>query len=173
MKACCVAPAAGVAPSTAAAAGTGLGLAANPADAAAARVALGAGVGDYNVDGALTNALWYVEALKWNQANKDSTFAVPNDAKPVYIVVARPFIEHLMHSAVVAVAGRDTGATLFGPADMCAAPPPGTGGSSDSGTQRRTCNLTALRLRAQANLGEHASEATFRHLMDFASSRVW
>lgn len=35
---------------------------------------------------------------------------------PVEIVIARPFIEHLMLSAVVAVAGRDTGATLFGPA---------------------------------------------------------
>ena len=34
------------------------------------------------------------------------------------IVIARPFIEHLMMSAVMAVAGRDTGATLFGPADM-------------------------------------------------------
>jgi hypothetical protein len=39
---------------------------------------------------------------------------------PVEIVIARPFIEHLMLSAVVAVAGRDTGATLFGPADMSA-----------------------------------------------------
>lgn len=34
------------------------------------------------------------------------------------VVIARPFIEHLMMSAVMAVAGRDTGATLFGPADM-------------------------------------------------------
>ena len=34
------------------------------------------------------------------------------------IVLARPFIEHLMHSAILCVAGRDTGATLFGPADM-------------------------------------------------------
>tara|TARA_B110000858_G_scaffold149339_1_gene169837 strand:- start:309 stop:1025 length:717 start_codon:yes stop_codon:yes gene_type:complete len=39
---------------------------------------------------------------------------------PVEIVIARPFIEHLMLSAIVCVAGRDTGATLFGPADMCA-----------------------------------------------------
>jgi len=37
---------------------------------------------------------------------------------PIEIVIARPFIEHLMLSAVVAVSGRDTGATLFGPADM-------------------------------------------------------
>lgn len=35
---------------------------------------------------------------------------------PIEIVIARPFIEHLMLSAVVAVSGRDTGATLFGPA---------------------------------------------------------
>jgi len=34
------------------------------------------------------------------------------------IVVARPFIEHAMLSAVLAVAGSDTGATCFGPSDM-------------------------------------------------------
>jgi hypothetical protein len=38
----------------------------------------------------------------------------------VYCVVARPFIEHIMQSAVMTVAGRDTGAMLFGPSDMCA-----------------------------------------------------
>lgn len=37
---------------------------------------------------------------------------------PVEIVIARPFIEHFMLSGIVTVAGRDTGATLFGPADM-------------------------------------------------------
>lgn len=36
----------------------------------------------------------------------------------IRIVIARPFIEHLMHSVIMAVSGRDTGATLFGPADM-------------------------------------------------------
>lgn len=35
---------------------------------------------------------------------------------PVEIVIARPFIEHLMLSGIVTVSGRDTGATLFGPA---------------------------------------------------------
>ena len=34
------------------------------------------------------------------------------------IVLARPFIEHLMHNVILTVSGRDTGATLFGPADM-------------------------------------------------------
>lgn len=38
--------------------------------------------------------------------------------KDIYIVIAKPFIEHLMHSAIAMVSGRDTGATLFGPADM-------------------------------------------------------
>jgi hypothetical protein len=37
---------------------------------------------------------------------------------PVEIVICRPFIEHLTLSAVVTVAGSETGATLFGPADM-------------------------------------------------------
>ena len=36
----------------------------------------------------------------------------------VSLVIARPFIEHRMMSAIMAVAGSDTGATLFGPADM-------------------------------------------------------
>lgn len=46
----------------------------------------------------------------------DSTWARID--KDIRIVVARPFIEHLMHSVIMAVSGRDTGATLFGPADM-------------------------------------------------------
>jgi len=36
----------------------------------------------------------------------------------INLVVARPFIEHVMHSAVMTVSGRDTGAMLFGPSDM-------------------------------------------------------
>lgn len=35
---------------------------------------------------------------------------------PFCIVIARPFIEHLMMSSIMTVSGRDTGATLFGPA---------------------------------------------------------
>lgn len=34
------------------------------------------------------------------------------------IVLARPFIEHAMLSAVLTVSGGDTGATIFGPSDM-------------------------------------------------------
>jgi hypothetical protein len=37
---------------------------------------------------------------------------------PVCITIVRPFIEHLMMSTICTVSGRDTGATLFGPADM-------------------------------------------------------
>merc|ERR1719201_1012687 len=36
----------------------------------------------------------------------------------ICITIARPFIEHLMMSCIATVSGRDTGATLFGPADM-------------------------------------------------------
>ena len=48
--------------------------------------------------------------------------------KDIYIVIAKPFIEHLMHSAIAMVSGRDTGATLFGPAGenptpLCASAP--------------------------------------------------
>ncbi|MBE34524.1 MAG: hypothetical protein CMI16_03025 [Opitutaceae bacterium] len=69
---------------------------------------------------------WLANARLLNAANKDCSsnnlnLVYPTNAanKKAYIVVARPFIEHLMHSAVVAVAGRDTGATLFGPAGVC------------------------------------------------------
>tara|TARA_B110000902_G_scaffold41353_1_gene44711 strand:- start:659 stop:2062 length:1404 start_codon:yes stop_codon:yes gene_type:complete len=37
---------------------------------------------------------------------------------PLCITICRPFMEHLMMSCVATVSGRDTGATLFGPADM-------------------------------------------------------
>jgi hypothetical protein len=36
----------------------------------------------------------------------------------VYCVVTRPFIEHMMMSAIMTVSGRETGAMLFGPSDM-------------------------------------------------------
>jgi hypothetical protein len=74
----------------------------------------------------------------------------------VYCVVARPFIEHLMHSAIMTVSGRDTGAMLFGPSDMCvpfvaplhlplARPSP-------CRPDRGCC------VRAQANLREHTGQ---------------
>jgi hypothetical protein len=57
---------------------------------------------------------------------------------PVEIIIARPFIEHLMMSAVIAVAGRDTGATLFGPADMSVDTADRTPGSPAAPPHRRT-----------------------------------
>ena len=44
------------------------------------------------------------------KANEDGEYV------KMSFVIARPFIEHRMMSAVLAVAGTDTGATLFGPA---------------------------------------------------------
>jgi hypothetical protein len=87
---------------------------------------------------------WYDSAVAWawlNEKGMDKKLKMPVTAteweewtekalghkydatgynlnEPVHIVLARPFIEHEMHSAIVAVAGRDTGCTLFGPADM-------------------------------------------------------
>ena len=74
---------------------------------------------------------WLDKAKAWENFNKDMTGAADDAAwnaatapggaldLNVRIVIARPFIEHLMHNAILTVAGRDTGATLFGPADMC------------------------------------------------------
>lgn len=40
------------------------------------------------------------------------------NACPFDVIIVRPFIEHNMMSCVMTVAGRDTGATLFGPAGV-------------------------------------------------------
>ena len=76
---------------------------------------------------------------------------------PICITIVRPFIEHLCMSAIMTVSGRDTGATLFGPADSApglhpppARPPPAT----------RRCALSPMPptlpfARASANLGQH------------------
>ena len=66
---------------------------------------------------------WKDMADEWSAYNKggvDYKTAAGENGKNLEcrIIVARPFIEHLMHNAVLTVAGRDTGATLFGPADM-------------------------------------------------------
>ena len=64
---------------------------------------------------------WADAARKWSTYNKgsgDYKAAAADGGIDVRIIIARPFIEHLMHNVVMTVAGRDTGATLFGPADM-------------------------------------------------------
>jgi hypothetical protein len=59
---------------------------------------------------------WMHDALELMEANNSGKGSkVVTDAP---IVIARPFIEHAMLSAVLAVAGADTGATIFGPSDM-------------------------------------------------------
>ena len=78
-------------------------------------------------NGSMNLSTWYTEA---EQIARYSS-GVESDGKTpatipewknldldIRIVVARPFIEHLMHNAILAVSGRETGATLFGPADM-------------------------------------------------------
>ena len=61
---------------------------------------------------------WWAEAKKWSDYNaQDNADIPPGYNKDIRIVVARPFIEHLMHNVIMAVAGRETGATLFGPAE--------------------------------------------------------
>ena len=66
-------------------------------------------------------AAWLAAAKLWanfNEGNETFGNAIANDGLDCRIVLARPFIEHLMHSVILTVSGRDTGATLFGPADM-------------------------------------------------------
>ena len=60
--------------------------------------------------------LW--EGINPTKPGRDGKVPAPTFYGKVNLVIARPFIEHRMMSAVMTVAGRDTGATLFGPADM-------------------------------------------------------
>ena len=77
----------------------------------------GALVGSTMADKKLSS--WKAKADEWTAFNAGTGTKAYNELDTdIRIVVARPFIEHLMHSVVMAVSGRDTGATLFGPADM-------------------------------------------------------
>lgn len=60
---------------------------------------------------------WATAANAWIGVNNGGSTPAAS-LKPVYIAVCRPFIEHTMHSAILAVNGADTGVTLFGPSDM-------------------------------------------------------
>ena len=100
---------------------------------------------------------WIKAAKDWNTMNKADTgynrttaAAIPK----VYIVIARPFIEHLMHSAVVAVAGRDTGATLFGPAGAFLPRAP----NSPHPTLSRRLTTPHPRVHRHADLGQHPGQ---------------
>ena len=54
---------------------------------------------------------WYDACAEWRKVNeKDGDIDNWDDLdKDVRIVVARPFIEHLMHNVIMTVSGRDTG----------------------------------------------------------------
>ena len=58
--------------------------------------------------------LW--EGINPTKPGRDGKVPAPTFYGKINLVIARPFIEHRMMSAVMTVAGRDTGATLFGPA---------------------------------------------------------
>ena len=110
---------------------------------------------------------WKDAAQLWSMYNKDPSDENWNAAKAnmdIRIVVARPFIEHLMHNAILTVSGRDTGATLFGPADM----------QLSANTQVKTiegacrARTRAPRLAPAAESAHHRAQATTR-----ATSRPW
>lgn len=70
-------------------------------------------------DGATVNGVaideWQTKAKNLSDKNLASGGVDTPDAP---VVIARPFIEHAMLSAVLTVSGADTGATIFGPSDM-------------------------------------------------------
>lgn len=66
--------------------------------------------------GAITFGTYKALAIALAAANATGTDSEKVADAPV--VIARPFIEHAMLSAVLTVSGGDTGATIFGPSDM-------------------------------------------------------
>ena len=80
--------------------------------------------------------------------------------RDIRIVVARPFIEHQMHNAILTVSGRDTGATLFGPADM----------QLSANTQVKT--IEGAPQRACTFAGACSSACSFAQVTTLATSRL-
>ena len=85
---------------------------------------LAGGSPDINMAGGMTLNEWVKAAEEVKKFNNGETDwkkfigAAGGKTLDCRIVLARPFIEHMMHSAILAVSGRATGATLFGPSDM-------------------------------------------------------
>ena len=85
---------------------------------------LGATAAALDLVGGQTITQWATAAALLLTANEVG--ATTDNVKPVAdggladcpVVISRPFIEHAMLSAVLAVSGSDTGATIFGPSDM-------------------------------------------------------
>jgi hypothetical protein len=74
-----------------------------------------------SVSGDLTVSQWATAALALYTSAKNGVAIADGqkaNADKVVVCLARPFIEHSMLSAILCVAGADTGATLFGPSDM-------------------------------------------------------
>jgi len=121
LAACCVGAGAGVT-DTAVIGKFGEGFKNGPTDTLFKEAKAASGVGPkqdaLNAANSLTLAKWKAEADEWSAMNKEWDEAVAKTLKPVCIVLARPFIEHAMLSAVLTVSGGDTGATIFGPSDM-------------------------------------------------------
>ena len=91
---------------------------------------------------------WLAAAKAINQYNKGEDVEWEALDHNCRIILARPFIEHLMHSAVLCVAGRDTGATLFGPADSKPSPaldPPHSPPTLTIGRVAAQCNCRRTR----------------------------
>ena len=63
-----------------------------------------------------TGAVAFVPVV-WNRAILRDTLLAGRNL-PIEVIVMRPFIEHKMLSALLTVAGSDTGNTLLGPSDM-------------------------------------------------------
>ena len=81
--------------------------------------------GDVPMTGRATRPTWVAKADRGRPTRESARQQGHYEATPraatastCRIVLARPFIEHLMHNVIMTVSGRDTGATLFGPADM-------------------------------------------------------
>ena len=88
---------------------------------------------------------------KFNDYDKLVTEVEKGTYVPLKIVVARPFIEHLTMSAVISVAGSDTGATLFGPSGALGRPTLCTSHVSACNLTRGGCTLSDMQLSANTS----------------------
>ena len=78
----------------------------------------GLGSAPFNMPGGVNSLTWKQKAGEWTGLNQKGFKSGAKPDTKVYVVVAKPFIQHKMHSAILCVAGQDTGRTLYGPSDM-------------------------------------------------------
>ena len=103
---------------------------------------------------------WHAKAKWWADNTRAGSKADYSGGDPdIRIIVARPFIEHLMHNVIMTVSGRDTGATrAMSRRSNRASPHAPRTHPARTPLTRAALRLRSLRPRGHATLGQHTGQ---------------